>query len=187
MEISIFLFESVIRRAAPLRDAREGGLDGQVEEVSPVRVAAAPSLVELVDSLFPESPARSLISAGGVRVAVAEDVGPLSERRLDHRLQVVAPVGHHEEQFGTRIDVALRMQKGLPEVPAELRAAGVARREDGQAARLEEGGRPGDLRTLSRPLDPFECHEKPAGHNDGILAREERPRFRNYLGTPFVY
>ena len=66
MEIFVFVFESVIGRAAALRDAREGGLDGQVEEVCPVRVAAAPRGVEVVDFLLAQAAPGALVRARGV-------------------------------------------------------------------------------------------------------------------------
>ena len=53
VEGEAFLLEAVEGGAAPRRDALEGGLDGQVEEVRPVRVAAAPRAVERVDLFSP--------------------------------------------------------------------------------------------------------------------------------------
>ena len=152
----------------PARDAGERRLDREIEEVRSIGVPLAPALVELVDALLAEPPARTLVGARGVRVPVAEDVRSGGEGGLDHRHEVMPPVRHHEEELGTRVDVIPGMEERFAQVPPELRPAGVPRREDREAPGLHPRGGARDLRGLSRALDPLESQEKSAGHDAGF-------------------
>ena len=168
MEISFFGLETVEYGAVARLRPRECHLHWKVEEIRPVRIAPDPPLVKLVDALLAEPPARALIGARGVRVPVAEHVRSGREGGFDHRHEVVAPICHHEEELGPRVDVIPGMEERFAQVPPELRPAGVPRREDREATCLHPRGGARGLRGLSRALDPLERQETATGHDAGF-------------------
>src|SRR5262245_45722603 len=103
--------------------------------------------VEVEHALEAEPAGDSLVRERRVDVAIADNVLPGCERRSDDGVDELGARGGEERRLcpGTHVDL---LEQELPELFAELRSAGLARRENLAAVCTQCGGEQGCLRGL---------------------------------------
>ena len=134
-------------------------VDVELEQEGPVgKQAAHRGEVEVEHAVQPELAADSLVGDRRVDVAVADDHRATLERRADHLVHVLGAGGRVHERLGPRADV-IAVQDEIPELLAELRAAGLARGDDVERVGLEPRTQELRLGRLPGAVEAFEGEE----------------------------
>jgi hypothetical protein len=141
--------------------------DGQVRlEIS------AQAGMQVENDLASQLASASLVGLSGIRETVAENDVALRQRRPDHLCDRLGAVGEHQTQFGQRREVCgAGVQQQAANGVSNACAAGLARRGNRLASRLQPFLQEAELRTFPRAVQALEGNKKALRHGASVLEK----------------
>jgi len=148
-------------RASSRRGPGQPDLGRHVEDEGQIRLRRVDDdSLEARQELRLEPAVAALVGARRIGEAVAEHEGAALERRADLRLEMVAPRRREQKRLGEPAErLCAAGQDGVADALGALRSAGLARRDDGDAARLKAACETVDLGRFPCPLPALEGDE----------------------------
>ena len=145
-----------ISRARPV----QGDLDCHVDPERNVRHTNVKITSEGIDSLHPQVPGVALIGQRGIMVSVADNPVPPFQRRIDHLIQMLAPVGQIEEQLSHWLPLdPIVAEQYAPQGSPEVGSSRLSSQKMRNAALGQFFAEPLGLNCLAAPLDSLKTNQ----------------------------
>jgi hypothetical protein len=120
---------------------------------------------QCIEQSAADSSAAALVGDSGVGEPIADDPTTRVQRGADHFVEMPSARSEHQERLDLgRQRSVIAVQDPVAHALTELRAAGLARRDDVIAGPAYGVGRECDVRRLADAFDAFERNERAAHH-----------------------